>query len=87
MTNKKMNNTSDKNEKLKLIAYGVTIAASICLVAVGCSRCYKIGYAKGTNKGENHILDEIVGRSINKGLVMVNSDGVRYLFSAEKFAD
>ena len=87
MTNKIMNNTSDKDKKFELIAYGVTIAASMCLIAVGCSQCYKIGYAKGMNNGRNHVLDEIVNRSINKGLTMVNSDSVRYLFSAEKLAD
>ena len=87
MSNKIINNAEDKNKKLKLIADGAAMVVGIFLFAIGCSQIYKIGYDKGMNKGKNYILDEIVDHSVHKGLVMVNSDRVRYLFSAEKLSN
>lgn len=81
---KTMNNAFEENKKSEMIAYGIAVVAGVCLIAVGCSQCYKIGYAKGMKGGKNRILDEIVDMSINKGLTMVNSDNERYLFIAEK---
>ncbi len=77
------NGTSNKNKK-SMVVYGVTIATGMCLIAVGCSRCYKIGYARGTNAGRNLILDEIVDRTCRNGLTMTNADGVSYVFTAQK---
>lgn len=71
---------SEKITKKEVILSSIAMIAGGCLAVIGCVQCYRIGKIKGRNQ----TLTSIVDMSASKGLIMVNPDRGRYLFTAEK---
>ena len=66
--------------------YGTIIISGVSLT-VGCLLCYKVGHGRGVRQGRNNLLDEIVNVSCENGLIMINPELGRYVFTAKKLDD